>query len=163
MSVSTTHRPSAQEVWRAVGQTSFAVLSHVTPGGAPRSSGVVYAVSGRSMFVVVAKDSWKARHIAAGGMVAVTVPIRRGGPLSLLFPIPPATVSFPAVAVVRPPDALDGLDRLAKLVPVERRTGSAVLEIRPTGHFVTYGLGVPLRRMRDPAASRARIPVGAGR
>jgi hypothetical protein len=110
---------------------------------------------------VVAEDRWKARHIAADGNVAVTVPIRRGGLLSLLFPIPPATVSFPAVAVVHTADVLTGLPGLARLIPEERRSHCAVLEIRPAGHFLTYGLGVSLARMRDPAASRARVPIGA--
>ncbi|MCM4084409.1 pyridoxamine 5'-phosphate oxidase family protein [Paractinoplanes hotanensis] len=148
---------TAEAVWRAVDRASFAVLSHVTPAGAPRSSGVVYAVEDRRLFVAVGRDSWKARHMAVDGIVAVTVPIRRGGLLSLLFPIPPATVSFPAVAVVHPGDHLTGMPRLARLVPPERRTDCAILEIRPTGHFVTYGLGIPLRAMRDPARSRARI------
>ena len=30
-------RLTAQDVWRAVSRASFAVLSHVTPAGAPRS------------------------------------------------------------------------------------------------------------------------------
>src|SRR4051812_10266304 len=163
MSIPTQRRPTTPEVRSALARASFAVLSHVTPAGAPRSSGVVYAMSGDHMYVVVAEDSWKARHIAADGIVAVTVPIRRGGLLSLLFPIPPATISFPAVAVVHPADVLAGVPGLARLVPVERRSRCAVLDIRPTGHFITYGVGVPLRRMRDPAASRARVPIGAGR
>jgi hypothetical protein len=164
MSISSPHpRPTTQEIRHVLSHASFAVLSHVTPTGAPRSSGVVYTMSGDRMYVVVAEDSWKARHIAADGMVAVTVPIRRGGLLSLIFPIPPATVSFPAVAVVHPADVLAGLPGLARLVPEERRSRCAVLEIRPTGHFLTYGVGVPLRRMRDPAASRARVPAGASR
>jgi hypothetical protein len=164
MSIPSAHpRPTALQIRHALSRASFAVLSHVTPAGSPRSSGVVYAMSGDRMYVVVAEDSWKARHIAADGLVAVTVPIRRGGPLSLFFPIPPATISFPAVAVVHPPDVLAGLPALARMVPEDRRRRCAVLEIRPTGHFVTYGLGVSLRRMRDPAASRARVPIGAGR
>ena len=164
MSISTRYRrPTTLQIGHALSRASFAVLSHVTPAGAPRSSGVVYMMSGDRMYVVVAEDSWKARHITADGRVAVTVPIRRGGLLSLLFPIPPATVSFPAVAVVHTADVLTGLPGLARLVPPERRSHCAVLEIRPTGHFVTYGLGVPLRRMRDPAASRARVPIGAAR
>ncbi|GAA0505223.1 hypothetical protein Ade02nite_71430 [Paractinoplanes deccanensis] len=151
---------TAQDVWRAIGHASFAVLSHVTPAGAPRSSGVVYAVEDDRLYVAVAKDSWKARHVAADGIVAVTVPIRRGGLLSLIMPIPPATVSFPAVAVVHPGDHLTRMPRLARLVPPERWPACVILEIRPTGHFVTYGLGVPLTAMRDPARSRARIPTG---
>ncbi|MEU4689930.1 pyridoxamine 5'-phosphate oxidase family protein [Actinoplanes sp. NPDC023714] len=154
--------PTAAEIWDAVARCSFAVISHVTPSGAPRSSGVVYTVSGDRMYVVVAESSWKARHIRDEGLIAVTVPVRRGGLLSLLTPIPPATVSFPAVATIHPAALLDDIPRLATLVPPQRRSGCAVLEIRPNGHFVTYGIGVPLLRMRDPQRSRARVPVRTG-
>jgi hypothetical protein len=57
--------------------------------------------------MVVAPDGWKARHITDSGRVAVTVTVRRGGILSLLFPIPPATVSFHARAVVHPAGSVD--------------------------------------------------------
>ena len=150
---------TAQDVWHAVSRASFAVLSHVTPAGAPRSSGVVYAVNGDRMLVAVGKDSWKARHIGTDGVVAVTVPVRRGGPLSLLFAIPPATVSFTGVATIHSGEMLYRIPGLAKLVPPERLASCVIVDIRPTGHYVTYGLGVPLLRMRDPARSRARIPV----
>jgi hypothetical protein len=147
------------DIWHLVTRASFAVLGHVTPRGEPRSSGVVYLVDGGSMFVAVAKDSWKARQLADGSMVAVTVPIRRGGPLSLVFPIPPATISFRAVVTIHPGEVLDRMPRLARLVPVERRAGCTVLEIRPTGSFLTYGVGVSLTQMRDPARARARVAV----
>ncbi|GAB7045080.1 pyridoxamine 5'-phosphate oxidase family protein [Catenuloplanes indicus] len=146
-------------VWRAIEHASFAVLSHVSPAGAPRSSGVLYRTDGDRLYAVVARDSWKARHIAGDGRVAVTVPIRRGGLLALLVPIPPATVSFAATATVHPGTVLERLPRLAALAPPERRAGCAVLEIRPAGHFVTYGLGVSLARMRDTRLARARVPV----
>jgi hypothetical protein len=150
---------SADRIWDAVSRASFAVLSHVTPAGAPRSSGVVYAVADHRMYVAVASDSWKARHVKADGRVAVTVPIRRGGIMSLLAPIPPATVTFAAKATVRWAEALNEVPRLASLVPPDRRSNCVILEIQPTGHYVTYGLGVPLWRMRDPAHARARVPV----
>src|SRR5689334_11704541 len=78
-------------VWQAIAKASFAVLSEVTPEGAPRSTGVLFKSTGHRLYVAVAADSWKARHIAADGRVAVTVPVRRGGLLSLVAPIPPAT------------------------------------------------------------------------
>jgi hypothetical protein len=155
-------RPTAEQVWKAVTGASFAVLSHVTPAGQPRSSGVVYTVAGDRMYVVVAKNSWKARQIATSADVAVTVPVRRGGIMSLLFPIPPATISFPAHAVVHPAAALRDfphLAKLARLIPSERREACSIIEIRPVGHYVTYGLGVPLARMRDTTRSRARVAV----
>ena len=154
---------TSAQVWRALAKASFAVVGYVTPSGEPRSSGVVYATAGKRLYVVVAADSWKARHIAASGRVAVTVPVRRGGLLALLFPIPPATISFHGAAVVHPAGPVAGHavpERFASLLPPERQASSCLLEIVPEGQFLVYGLGVSLTRMRSPAAARARVPVG---
>lgn len=157
-------RLSSEKVWRALGRASFAVVSHVTLAGEPRSSGVVYATARRRLYAVVATDSWKARQIAASGRVAVTVPVRRGGLLSLLLPIPPATISFHGTAIVHPagPVAAGAMPKqLAPLLPAERQALSRVIEIVPEDQFLTYGLGVSLKRMRSPSAALARVPVGA--
>src|SRR4029453_3632077 len=87
-------RLTTEQVWHQIAKGSFAVLSHVTPAGEPRSSGGVYKTVGRRLYIATAPDSWKARHIAAGGRVAVTVPVRRGGLLSLVLPIPPGHADF---------------------------------------------------------------------
>jgi hypothetical protein len=112
--------------------------------------------------VAVAPDSWKARHIAASRRVAVTVPVRRGGILSLLAPIPPATISFHGAAIVHPagaPQVRPLLKELGSLIPDERRTSACIIEILPEGAFLTYGLDVSLSEMRDPAAARPRVSV----
>lgn len=155
-------RLTGEEVWRALAKASFAVLGYVTPSGDPRSSGVVYRTVDRHLYVVVGSDSWKARHISAAGRVAVTVPVHRGGILSLVFPIPPATISFHAKAVVHSsesPRVRAIVEEAASTLPRERRVSSSVIEIVPEGSFVMYGLGVPLMKMRDPAKARARVPV----
>jgi hypothetical protein len=155
-------RLTSQQVWQAVARASFAVVSHVTPAGEPRSSGVMYKVIGRRLVVAVAPGSWKAQHIAADGRVAVTVPVRRGGILSLVVPIPPATISFHGTAVVHPagsPTARSMLDELGSHIPAERRASACIIEITPAGAFRTYGLGVSLRAMVSPAAAQARVPV----
>jgi hypothetical protein len=154
--------PSADLVWRELAKASFAVISHVTPAGEPRCSGVVYAMDGRRMFVAVAADSWKARHIAVRGRVAVTVPVRRGGIMSLLFPIPPATISFHASAIVLPAGSAEfetASRAVAHLLPAERRTSCRIIKIRPEGQFLTYGLGISLAQMRKPAIARAHVPL----
>ena len=51
------------------------------------------------------------------------------------------------------------LDELGSLVPAERRSSACVIEITPAGAFRTYGLGVSLRAMLNPAAAQARVPV----
>jgi hypothetical protein len=49
---------------------------------------------------------------------------------------------------------------LAALLPPERRDVAAIIEIVPEGDFLTYGIGVPLPRMRQPGLARGRVPVG---
>jgi hypothetical protein len=155
-------RLTTEQVWHQLAKASFAVIGYVTPAGEPRSSGVVYKSIGRRLYVAVAPDSWKARHIAASRRVAVTVPVRRGGILSLLAPIPPATISFHGTAIVHPagsPQVRPLVKELDSLLPAERRTSACLIEILPEGVLVTYGLGVSLSKMRDPAAAQARVSV----
>ena len=153
---------STEAVWQALAKASFAVVSHVTAAGEARSSGVVYGVADRRMYVAVAADGWKARQIVTGQEVAVTVPVRRGGLLALLIPIPPATITFQARATVHPAGSHDVgsvSKELMKLVPEARKAGSCVIELVPEGRFLTYGIGVSLMEMANPALALARVPV----
>lgn len=155
-------RLTSDEVWRQLGRASFAIVSYVTPAGEPRSSGVVYCVADRRLYAVTAPESWKARHLGAGGKVAVTVPVRRGGIMSLLVPIPPATITFHGTATLYPPGSVaehPQVKALASLLPAERRGTGRVVEIVPEGRFLTYGVGIPLAQMRSPTRALARVPV----
>lgn len=155
-------RLSTEQVWRVLDKSSDAVLGHVTPSGQPRTSGVVYKTLARRLYVAVAPDSWKARHIATNDHVSVTVLVRRGGLLALLFPIPPATITFHGTAVVHAagaPEVRPALAELKRLLPPERAESSCLVEIAPEGDFLTYGIGVPLMTMRNPEAARAHVPV----
>lgn len=155
-------RLTSTAVWAEVAKASFAVLSYATPSGEPRSSGIVYKTLGRRLYIATDPDSWKARHIAVSGRVAMTVLVRRGGILSLVVPIPPATISFHATAVVHPagsPEVRPLLNELKSLLPEERQSSAAIIEVIPEGVFVTYGIGVSLTQMRDTQAARARVPV----
>jgi len=156
-----TPRLTSKDVWRALGRHSFAVMSHVTASGEPRSSGVVYVTDAGRILVVVAASSWKARTIADGQLVAITVPVRRGGLLAMLFPIPPAAISFRARARVGEACMLDRESlppRFARLLP-PATAPSCVIELTPEGSFLTYGIGVSLMEMRDPEIAQARVPV----
>jgi hypothetical protein len=149
-------------VWKALEHASFAVECHVNSAGEPRSSGVVYGIVDRRLYIAVATDGWKARQIVTGQEISLTVPVRRGGILSLLMPIPPATITFRATATVHPAGSLDVRSvstELAKLVPDDRKESSCIIELVPEGWFVTYGIGVSLMAMREPMLARARVPV----
>lgn len=168
----TTHETAREEVeaprltcdacWRAIGKASFAVVSHVNAAGEPRSSGVVYGLANHRLYTVVSADSWKAKQITSGQRVAVTVPVRRGGILALVVPIPPATISFEARATVHTAGSLDVSSlpkKLARLLPDATQTDALVIELEPEGRFVTYGIGVSLRDMRDPVKARALVAI----
>ena len=155
---------TADDVWGEIEKASFAVIGHVTPAGEPRSSGVVFKAAGRRLYVAVAPGSWKAAHIEASGRVSVVVPVRRGGILALIMPIPPATISFHATAIVHPSGSMTGSGcparELADLVPPDRRSQARIIELTPEGAFLTFGIGVTLMDMRRPAIAMARVPVG---
>jgi hypothetical protein len=153
---------TTERVWNEIEKASFAIISYVTPAGKPRSSGVICATVGHRLYLVTAADSWKARQISNGDEVAVTVPIRRGGLLSLVAPIPPATASFHAKATVHPAGSVSiekVPKKLASQLPKERWSAGCLLELAPEGNFLTYGLGVSLQDMAKPEAALAHLPV----
>jgi hypothetical protein len=158
---------TTDQVWREVEQRSFAVLGYVTPTGESRTTGVDYAVHGRRLYVAVAGDSWKAQHIPRNPSVSVTVLIPRGGPLALLFPIPPATITgHGSAALLQPEEAPEGVLGQALRGVDDRDRGPSrlrVLEVTLEGEFLTYGVGVPLMRMRHPEDARGHAPVDSSR
>ena len=160
---SSPRRLTTHDVWREIAKASFAVVGYVTPAGEPRTSGVSFKSAGHTLYMAVDPDSWKAKHIEASGRVSVTVSVRRGGILTLLLPIPPATVSFQATAIVHPAGPLAQFTSLPKelvsLLPVDRRTVVRIIELRPEGQFLTYGLGIRLMDMRRPAIAQGRVAV----
>jgi hypothetical protein len=156
---STAPHLTTEQVWRELAKGSFAVVSQVTPAGEPRSSGVLYQTMGRQLFVATAPDSWKAKHLASNGHVSMTVLVRRGGLLSLVAPIPPATITFHGTAIVHPAGSFEVPKELASLLPPDRRSSNCIIEVTPEGEFLTYGVGVSLMKMRTPATARGRVPV----
>jgi len=163
MSARPTPSDLATEVWRDIAKRSFAVIAHVNDEGEPRSSGVVYALIDHSLFVAVAPDSWKARALQTGDQVSVTVPVPRGGLLAMLLPIPPATISFHARVTVHRAEAMTRSSlpkELRRLLPETEGSPICMLELTPEGRFLTYGIGVSLPAMRDPAIAAGHVPTG---
>ncbi len=155
------HGPTTEQVWREVAKRWFLTLSFTTRDGKPRSCGLVYAKSDRHVFVEIHPGSLKAREIHDGDEVSVTVPVRRGGPLSLVMPIPPAAISFHARVIAHPLGAVD-LGDISKTfagLPEEVRKGSIVFELEPEGQFMTFGIGISLMEMRDLNKALGRAPV----
>lgn len=151
-------------VWREIEKRSFAVLSYVNPKGRARSAGIVYVAIDRVLYVRAAKDSWKAKHILLNPHVALNVTIAKRVPFMPWIKIPAATIAFGGTARVLPMSDLDSklLETLTGRLIEQHGTiaDNCIIEIRPTGHFATYGVGVSLLDMRDPQKASGRAPVG---
>jgi hypothetical protein len=150
-------------VWGEVEAQRFAVLSYVTPKAEARSAGVVYIVRDRKLYVRASTDSWKARHIHLNPRVALNVTIPKRVPFIPWIKIPAATIALNGAArVVAAKDADPGVIRaLTRAIPdhSELIAETSIIEVEPTGDFLTYGVGVPLLAMRDPKTARGRVPV----
>ncbi len=148
---------TADEIWPHIEKWPFAVLSFVTPKGESRSAGVMYKVKDRKLYVLTGPNTWKAKHIKANPNVSVTVTVQR-------LPIrirqaPPAVITFPGVAMVLELDQVDADLRRELTRGLGEMPDTCVIRIDPTGRFVTYGIGIPMRQMRHPERSLARVPV----
>lgn len=151
-------------VWKEIEKRSFAVLSYVNPKGRARSSGIVYVPIDRVIYIRVAKDSWKAKHIRLNPHVALNVPIQKRVPFMPWIDIPAATIAFSGTARVLDMNEVEPklLDRIVGRMIEHGGTmeENCMIEIHATGHFATYGVGVSLLDMRDPKKARGRTPVG---
>ena len=131
----------------------------------PGSSALVVSpvVDDDDVWFAAAATDWKVAHVRHQPEVSVTVPVRRGGLLALVAPIPPATVTFRATAQVVPVD--DAPEKVRRRLlrglaePDDARGAVVMVRLTPHGDFVTYGLGVPLRVMVDTERARGRVPV----
>ncbi len=141
----------------------FAVVGYVTPRGEDRTAGVVYRVREHRLYFNTDAEAWKTRHLRENPSISVTVPAARRVPFLPWIRVPPATIAFHGTARIiaiedAPPGIVDSL--VEKLEPrQELLRGTSVVEITPKGHFVTYGIGVPVRTMLRPHEAAGRVPV----
>lgn len=154
---------TSEQVWHGIGKQAFAVLAFVTPHGEPRTAGIIYTVRDHELYVATGRSSWKARHIAMNPHVSLTVTIPKHIPFAPWIHIPPATITFQGTASIHnleevapdvPRALVHGLE-----IPAELRGDACVIQIRPAGAFVTYGVGVSLPVMRQPEAAQGRVAI----
>ena len=101
--------------------------------------------------------------MAANPHVSVTIPIAKRVPIMPRLKIPQATITFQGTARVFPAaEASPELRRAILMHKADDRAmvaGSCIVKITPVGEFVTYGVGIRLMDMREPAKARGRAPV----
>lgn len=159
-------RLTTEQVWRTIARQPFVVVAMVNRRGEGRSAGVSLAVHDDALWFASQDTAWKTKHLRHQPEVSVTVPVRRGGVLALVAPIPPAVVTCNATAHVLPAaDAPEPVRRKVlrglKLTD-DALAGTVMVRLVPHGDFVTYGIGVSLLGMLDTENARGRVPVARG-
>jgi len=154
---------TTESVWKVVEKQLFAVLGFVNPKGEARTSGIVYVAHERKIFIGTEWTSWKSRHIQKSPHVSLTVTIAKRIPFLPWIRIPAATITFSGIAEVLGVADVEGevLKRLLHGLEMddETRRTICVIRVKPKGDFVTYGVGVPLLKMRDTTVARGRAAV----
>lgn len=154
------------DVWKAIAKQNFMVIGMVSRRGEARTAGVMHYVHDGVIWFTTNDREWKARHIAANPAVSVTVPIAKRVPFVPWIKIPAATITFHGIAETvpvadLPADVRDVLLHGLEVTDGGERGALIAIAVRPTGDFVTYGVGVSALGMRDTEGARGRAPAAA--
>ncbi len=156
---------TSADVWEAIARENFMVIGMVSAKGEARTAGVMHFVDDGCLWFTTNEREWKARHITANPSVSVTVPIAKRIPFVPWVKIPAATITFDGVAEVVAAEQLSADAAHALLHGLELSDGERgaliAVRVRPTGDFVTYGVGVSTLGMRDTENARGRAPAAA--
>ncbi len=158
-----TLRLTNEQVWNEIKKELFAVIGVVTARNEARTVGVVYVVHNRRLYIASDKDAWKVRHIEQNPHVSLTIPVHKRIPFLPWIKIPAATITFSGIAQIlepgeTPPEIVRAIFRDMANTQ-ELMAQSCLIEVTPVKDFITYGIGIPLLKMRDPLQARGRAPV----
>jgi hypothetical protein len=154
---------TSAQVWAELEKELFAVLGMVTAKGAARTVGIVYVAREGKLYIATVKDTWKTRHVQANPSVSITVPIAKRIPFLPMIKIPAATITFSGKGTVLDSAKVEKSVLNALLRGLEEDSDHMskmrIIAIEPVGDFITYGVGIPLLKMRNPELARGRVPV----
>ena len=155
---------TSDQVWEVIEKQNFGVLGMVTAKHEARTTGIVYILGGRRLYIGTWTSMWKVRHVKQNPHVSVTVPIHKRVPFMPWIKVPAATITFCGKA-----DVIAALDAPRKLLErlyhgvasdEQKMARYSLIEVTPVGEFLTYGIGMSMLDMRDPQKARKRVPVG---
>ena len=154
---------TTDQVWHEVEKGLFAVMGMVTEKGEARTVGIVYLVRDRHLYIAIDRSTWKTKHIEKNPNVSLTVAIPKRIPFMPWIKIPAATITYQGEASIHRLEDVDpGIHETLTgdlEVDADFVAGACVIRVQPEGHFLTYGVGVPLRTMRRPHEAAARVAV----
>ncbi len=157
----TVFRPDPRTIRRAIERRSVATLATTSTAGRPHVATVLYQCTDDALFVSTHGRSRKARNVAANGLAAVTIAVRR-------LPVgPPASIQFQTSAEVLAADDPQ-IQRLVAAGSLGRITahgeldldGACVLRLSLPSRVVTYALGMSLWRvLRHPLDAAGEVSL----
>lgn len=145
------------EVRNILKKKNWLVLGTVDDKNNPHSSVVVYQSDGHVIYCMTGKNTLKARNIRENKKVSITLPFRKNF-LHKIVPAPPAELHFTAEAEIKPFDDEEARKIYAKYLKyqenIENLDENIWIKITPSKRISTYGVGIPLFKMRKPEKAR---------
>ena len=151
-----------QEVRKLIKSNMWLVLATVDEKNIPNSSVMVYQSDGNLIVCQTGENTLKANNIRNNEHVAVTIPIRKNF-FHKLIPAPPAEIYFTTTAEIRAQD-----NEQARMIYSKYMKHSDKRDlpqdyiwicINIPNKISTYGIAVPLLKMRDPMKARKIVSL----
>ena len=149
-----------QRVKTQIKTKMWLVLTTVDQNSIPYSSVMVYQSDGDTIICQTGENTLKAKNIRKNNHVAVTIPIRKNF-FHKLIPAPPAELHFTTTAEIRPKDDEEAREIFSKYLKhsdkAELPQNYIWICIKVPDKITTYGIAVPLLKMRKPLEARKII------
>jgi hypothetical protein len=146
-----------EKVRKLIKSNMWLVLSTVDEKNTPYSSVLVYQSDGEYIICQTGENTLKASNIRNNEQVAVTIPIRKNF-FHKLIPAPPAELHFTSIAEIKSFDDEQSRKIFAKYLKHGEKNelpqDSIWINIKVPNKITTYGIAVPLLKMRKPLLAR---------
>ena len=146
-----------QEVRKLIKTKMWLVLSTVDSDNVPYSSVMVYQSDGDSIICQTGENTLKANNIRNNEHISVTIPIRKNF-FHRLIPAPPAELHFTTTAEIKSFDDEKSRKIFAKFLKHGEKADlpqdSIWINIKVPNKVTTFGIAVPLLKMRKPLLAR---------
>ena len=146
-----------QEVRKLIKSNMWLVLATVGENNIPNSSVMVYQSDGNLIICQTGESTLKANNIRKNNHVAVTIAIRKNF-FHKLIPAPPAELYFTTTAEIRTKDNEQARKIYSKYMKHSEKRDLPQdyiwICINIPNKISTYGIAVPLLKMRDPMKAR---------
>ena len=149
-----------QEVRMLIKKKMWLVLATVDENNIPYSSVMVYQSDGDLIICQTGENTLKANNIRKTKKVAVTIPIRKSF-LHKIIPAPPAELHFTTTAEIEPKSDEEARRIYSKFLKysdkAELPQDYIWIKIKIPNKITTFGIAVPLLKMRKPMEARKII------